>query len=473
MNRLTIDDFLTSRLQLKQRRWSLALLVFAILVLSFGLPYRASQGQLRLILALTIGLGAAILFFRWSPVGLAVLVIASLIVPLEIGTGTNTSINVSMLMLFGLAALWLLGAISRRRVLLPVSSAIRPLALFVGVAFLAFGVGQLPWFSFAQRAPLGAQAAGLAVFVLSAAAFVLMAQQVRDLRWLRWITWAFLGLAGLYAAGRLIPDLGRITITLFQRGATGSVFFIWAVSLAVGQALFNRRLDYWWRLALAALALVSLYLNGMRGQVWASGWLPPLVAMIVTVGAGALRFGLVAAFAGSIVAALNLQKVIDFVMVGDNQYSLATRLEAWRIVAKVAEVNPILGLGPANYYWYVPLFPILGYQVRFSSHNNYVDLFAQTGLLGVACFIWFFWEVARIGWGLRMKVPEGFARAYIYGALGGLAGMLTAGMMGDWILPFVYNIGLNGFRASVLGWLFLGGIVALEQMHRISQETSV
>jgi len=61
-------------------------------------------------------------------------------------------------------------------------------------------------------------------------------------------------------------------------------------------------------------------------------------------------------------------------------------------------------------------------------------------------------------------VPEGFARAYVYGALGGLAGTLVAGMLADWLIPFVYNVGLAGFRTSVLAWLFLGGLVAMEQV---------
>lgn len=42
--------------------------------------------------------------------------------------------------------------------------------------------------------------------------------------------------------------------------------------------------------------------------------------------------------------------------------------------------------------------------------------------------------------------------------------MIVAGMLGDWVIPFVYNIGLGGFRASVLGWLFLGGLVALNNI---------
>jgi hypothetical protein len=36
----------------------------------------------------------------------------------------------------------------------------------------------------------------------------------------------------------------------------------------------------------------------------------------------------------------------------------------------------------------------------------------------------------------------------------------------DWVLPFVYNIGLTGFRASILPWIFMGGLIGVEQMVR-------
>ncbi len=91
-----------------------------------------------------------------------------------------------------------------------------------------------------------------------------------------------------------------------------------------------------------------------------------------------------------------------------------------------------------------------------------MDIVAQTGFLGLAFFLWFAWEVGRAAWRLRHKVPHGFPKAYLYGAMGGLAGTLVAGMFGDWVLPFVYNIGLRGMRSSILGWLFLGGVLALE-----------
>jgi O-antigen ligase len=122
------------------------------------------------------------------------------------------------------------------------------------------------------------------------------------------------------------------------------------------------------------------------------------------------------------------------------------------------------GFGFANYYWITPLFPIRGFSVKFNSHNQYIDILAQIGVIGLACFLWFFWETGRLGLQLRERVPEGFPRAYVYGVLGGLAGTLVAAFLVDWVLPFIYNIGFAGFRASVVAWLFLGGLVSLEQM---------
>jgi hypothetical protein len=43
--------------------------------------------------------------------------------------------------------------------------------------------------------------------------------------------------------------------------------------------------------------------------------------------------------------------------------------------------------------------------------------------------------------------------------------MLVSGFLGDWFYPFVYNVGLVGYRSSMLGWLFLGGLVLLEQLY--------
>jgi hypothetical protein len=47
--------------------------------------------------------------------------------------------------------------------------------------------------------------------------------------------------------------------------------------------------------------------------------------------------------------------------------------------------------------------------------------------------------------------------------------MIVAGMLGDWVLPFFYNVGMRGFPSSMLGWFFLGGLVSLANMKTLSK----
>jgi O-antigen ligase len=149
-------------------------------------------------------------------------------------------------------------------------------------------------------------------------------------------------------------------------------------------------------------------------------------------------------------------------MFQDNQYSLDTRGEAAGILIKnIITVQPVLGFGPANYYNYSALFPISGYYVRFNSHNQYLDLLAQVGLLGTICYIWFFGTVMVNARRLFRSLQPGFGRAYAAGILSLAVGLLVCGLLADWVLPFVYNIGLAGMRSSVVGWMFMGGLVVL------------
>ncbi len=50
------------------------------------------------------------------------------------------------------------------------------------------------------------------------------------------------------------------------------------------------------------------------------------------------------------------------------------------------------------------------------------------------------------------------------GAIAGLAGSLVSGLLADWIIPFTYNIGIRGFRSSLLFWFFLGGVLSLKRI---------
>jgi O-antigen ligase len=94
------------------------------------------------------------------------------------------------------------------------------------------------------------------------------------------------------------------------------------------------------------------------------------------------------------------------------------------------------------------------------SHNNYLDVALQTGGLGLLCLLAFAAACVAAGLRLRRHTGDGFDRGFACACLGGLAGTLLAAMIGDWWLPFVYNVTLHGLRASVLGWTFLGAMLA-------------
>jgi O-antigen ligase len=463
-----IENTLNNRILGVPRRWIehsmpvwLPVLVIAgVLLLSVTLPFLASASVLILLIGLLAAIVGIMTFMHWPSFGLAALIITALIVPSPYLPG---GVNLAVLLLALLIGLWLLDMIlGQRDIRLVPSRTVRPLLALVLVATLSFGIGQLPWYTFVSSAPLDTQLSGLFIFVLSAGAFLLPAHQIRDLRWLQGLTWLYVGLGALFIAGWLLPGLGGITSRLFQLGATSnSLFWVWLVALALSQAVFNRKLHLGWRLALGGLVVATMYVAFVKSYDWKSGWLPALVVIAVIVALRSWRAGLAMALAGAVPALYLSSQAL-----ATDEYSYSTRLDAWEIMFEIIKVNPVTGLGPANYYWYTPLYRIRGWAVQFNSHNQYLDIVAQTGLLGLGCFLWFAGEVAWLGWRLRTRAPAGFAQAYVCGVLAGLAGTLAAGMLVDWILPFVYNIGLNGFRASILGWLFLGGLVSIEQIVR-------
>lgn len=438
------------------------LLIVGELMLIAALAFRASQRQMILALVLPLGVGIVLTFLRWPSLGLIAASLAGLVVPFLGPSGLNATMILVGLML----GLWLLDMIARqRRINLVPSRTIWPLLAFLVAAALSFGIGQLPWLTFASHAPMGAQLGGLSIIVLSASTFLLAANLIHDLRWLSWITWAFLAVGTMSVLVRsVLPALGVPVRDLFM--PVGTVFYIWLIAMAFSQAVFNGDLHPGWRLALGGLVLVTLYVLFFLKFSDKSGWLSTFACIAAIIGIRSWRAGL------ALVPVIALSILYLWPeLVATDEYSISTRFDAWAIMAQIISISPLLGLGFANYYWYTPLFPIRGYAVSFNSHNNYVDIVAQTGLIGLICYLWLLWEVGWLGWRLRNHAPSGFARAYVYGALGGLAGMVVAGVLGDWVLPFFYNLGLNGFRSSMLGWLFLGGLVSLEQIVRSKKYT--
>jgi hypothetical protein len=442
--------------------WRAIVVMSGTLLLLLAASYRLSPRQASLLLGVTVSSWVVLFFWRRPQWGLVAIIPVSMLLGISRQLGFASYGNEPMLFIVLLTVLWLVGMFVRQeQSFLVRSRTLLPLLALVVSALLAFANGQLLWFRFASPAPMPAQLGGLGLFVIAAAAFLLVAHQARELKWLQYMTWLFLLFGASFIVARLVPALP--TAQLFQRGAFSSIFYLWFIALALGQALFNHELRINRRVVLAALALAALLTLWFLNRDWASGWGPALIAILTLIVLRSWRLALLMVVLG-IGAKLAFDPNLLPDLIAADQYSINTRWVAWEIVVgQIVRVSPLLGLGPANYYHYTPLFPILGWYVQFNSHNQYVDLVAQIGIVGLLCFLWFFWEVGRLAWRLREQVVDGFTRAYVYGALAGLIGTLAAGMLADWVIPFVYNIGFVGFRSSLWAWLFLGGLVAIEQ----------
>ena len=396
--------------------------------------------------------------------GLALLLVTGVLAPLEFSRGAAVFNVCVLLAAFLCGAFFLHLSISRRRIALDGSRVVIATLVFVAVAITSFVVGQYPWFPTAH-APMTAQVGGLGVFLLSGGLFLVVGHQIATSRQLQRLTWVFVGSGALAVVTSLVStfdfNLGPITIS--NASSIGSAFWTWLVAISLAQALFNRDLSTPMRVAVGGVAACAMARGLLVTFSWASGWLPPLVAVGVVLLFRFPRCTIASCLLVVTPALLYGGPALNAWMAAES-YSSTTRFEALRVMWQVVQHNPWLGFGPANYYHYTVLFPIMGWWVRFSSHNNYIDLIGQTGLIGLLAFGWFVVEVLRLALTLRPRVPRGFESAYLVGAIAGLAGSLVSGLLADWIVPFTYNIGIRGFRSSLLFWFFLGGVLSLKRI---------
>ncbi len=445
-----------SDLTQSHRFWLRAALVAGMLLFVLAAGYLADATQLQLLLLLPAGLAGAAILWQWPPMGLVILTVVGMFTP-EIGP-QDLNLSIALVPLFW--GVWLLKQlVSDEPFRLARSRTMWPLAGFIFASILAFIIGQLPWFNFASNAPMDAQVAGFVMFMAAAGAFLLAANQIKDLRWLQAMVWVFLLAGSVYVVLFVIPSLQEVVKGVYHSGI-GGIFWAWLPPLLLAQGLANKKLPFVLRLLLIVLCALSIYAGIALRFDWKSGWIPSVIAVGAMIFFYSWRLALVLGLA-SLLPALALAPEVF----SSDSYSLTTRLDAWVILLEILSASPLLGVGFSNYYWYTPLFRIRGFAVEFNSHNNFVDVAAQTGLFGLGCLLWLFWALFRLALRLRNAAPEGFARAYVYGAIGGLAGTMAAAMLGDWLLPFVYNVGLGGFRTGILAWLFLGALVALEEMY--------
>ncbi len=139
--------------------------------------------------------------------------------------------------------------------------------------------------------------------------------------------------------------------------------------------------------------------------------------------------------------------------------TFGARLRLWRVALRMVEDRPAVGVGPGNYVVAYPRYARGGdlhYQ-RLVSHNAYVGMAAETGLVGLGLFL------LIASFALREA-----RRAVLAGRVLARSDLEIFGVIAEVCLLAVLMSGLSGnIEASKCLWMFYGLAVAMGGMtHR-------
>lgn len=99
------------------------------------------------------------------------------------------------------------------------------------------------------------------------------------------------------------------------------------------------------------------------------------------------------------------------------------RIDIWRATLRLIKAHPIAGVGMGGYWAAIPEYhDASGEFTPQRAHNDYLELLASGGLIGVALGAWFVYALIRSA-RKRLRSAERFRRATSFGALVGLSGV--------------------------------------------------
>ncbi|NTU85128.1 MAG: O-antigen ligase family protein, partial [Chloroflexales bacterium] len=331
----------------------------------------------------------------------------------------------------------------------------RPALAFGAVSLLAFA-----W-SIAWRDPglisapkfIVTQIAAEATILVSLSAMLLVGNFFDTPGKLKYLVGTFL----LFGFLMTLSELAKLDHGLLNdRGLWGG----WLVACAYGLLIVQPGLSGWWRIALIAVLGLTFFQIMVVNSLWVSGWAPALVALAVITLLRSWKAFIVFVIVGALVFIASRGFFAQVTQDNVDEGALGRLViyeQSWRILRE----HPLLGTGPAGYaLYYMTYFP----DEARSTHNNYLDIVAQFGFVGLGVWAWLMGVSLFEGWRLSRQAPSGFLRTIVIIATAGWAAALFSMVLGDWVLPFAYNQGIAGYSYTVYSWLFLGTLISVRKL---------
>jgi len=391
--------------------------------------------------------------------GVALVPVVGTAVPLGIDTGRGSIVVAALMLGMALLGVWGIWFVLARDITLVRTPINGPVAL-VGLAWIVALVSSHAFVDPRLAIRLGVpflttQLAALAVTYASLGLLMLAANVGRDLRFARAATWLVIGVGAVVC---LASVAGLSSFVAFTN--TGGLFTNWVVSLAYGQALFNHRLAAWVRAGLLLLAVAWVTQAAVYGTAWLSGWVPTLAAvLVITLLRSRLLFGALGLVGATVGVAFH-ERIYQAVFLSQLDEGSDSRLDIWAQAWDLLSQHPLFGTGPVGYAAYYMTF-YQGSGSSMSTHSNFIDVAAQTGIVGTLAFLWLLGALAVVATRACRRWRAGFPGGFAAGVSGGYAGAVISMALGDWVMPFIYNQGIGGFRYTVHTWVFLGLLAGL------------
>lgn len=99
------------------------------------------------------------------------------------------------------------------------------------------------------------------------------------------------------------------------------------------------------------------------------------------------------------------------------------RMEIWKATWQLIKAHPIAGVGMAGYWTAIPQYhDASGEFTPQRAHNDYLELFASGGLIGLLLGVWFIVVFAKAV-SRQLRTADSFRRAASFAALVGIAGV--------------------------------------------------